>query len=123
VSNQYQYTAQGIQNGTDSTAPEPIVVQALDELNDELQDVITGFETRLRRLKRSGDRAFLVNENGKEPAVEPEASILPVPTDDENRRAAADKYADAVVGKNKEQVLQAFENAGEEALVSAQLAL
>jgi hypothetical protein len=121
-----------MQNGTDSTAPEPIVVQALNDLNDELQDVITGFELRLRKLKRGGDRAFTSSGNSgntREESTttiapsEPEASILPVPdAEQDGEQTKEDESAavppiDVVVGKSQDQVLQAFENAGEEAQV------
>ncbi|KIK97344.1 hypothetical protein PAXRUDRAFT_232341 [Paxillus rubicundulus Ve08.2h10] len=90
ASEQYAYEAASIQNGTHSDAPAPNpLTPILEDLESEVQDVVIGFETRLRRIKRDGERAFNNNSQGttrkeeeKAFAVEPEAvpgvSILPI---------------------------------------------
>ena len=87
----------------------------------ELQDVIAGFETRFRRIKRNGFRTFdslsedTMNEEENEQVFEshqsPEVSILPIP-EDESRPATPIFGSDLpVVGRGKEEVEEAFARA------------
>ena len=92
---------------------------ALEELESEVKDIITGFETRLRRIKRSGDRAFggevLEGAHADEDALdgdvgaakEPLASILPVPSD----RGEVKEAVLNVIGRGKEEVEEALARA------------
>ena len=50
--------AQSIQDGTHPSPPINPVGPAIKELQDEVEDVIHGFNARLRTIKRSGARAF-----------------------------------------------------------------
>ncbi|KAG6326536.1 hypothetical protein ID866_12553, partial [Astraeus odoratus] len=63
VSNKYADQAVSVQNGTHSAvvAANPLV-PIIQDVESELGDIIIGFETRLRRIKRDGERAF--NSNG-----------------------------------------------------------
>ena len=85
-----------------------------------MQDVVVGFETRLRRIKRNGERAFSAAVDADEvihddaPSDETE-SILPI--DDDTHRAPVDDESPAVppvvIGRSKEEILSALERAAE----------
>lgn len=115
-SERYAQEAASIQNGTH---PKVVVTNPMDailaDLASEVQDVVIGFETRLRRIKRDGERAFNNYGNGVaqkeedkgsivEPEVEasadPQASILPVPQEGFTPHV--------VIGRSQEEVLEAL---------------
>ncbi|KAF8836828.1 hypothetical protein BDN67DRAFT_262554 [Paxillus ammoniavirescens] len=122
TSEQYAYEAASIQNGTHSEAPAPNpLTPILEDLESEVQDVVIGFETRLRRIKRDGERAFNNNSQGttqkeeeKGSAVEPEAvpevSILPRPVPPEPIGEEAREFIipPVIVGRSQEEVLEAL---------------
>ena len=120
ASEQYAQEAASIQNGT-----HPNVVVAnpmspiLEDIESEVQDVVIGFETRLRRIKRDGERTFNTQGNGtaqkeedKGSSVEPEVgaesevSILPVPHD--GAREEEIVFIPPVIGRSQEEVLEAL---------------
>ncbi|EGO20584.1 hypothetical protein SERLADRAFT_417786 [Serpula lacrymans var. lacrymans S7.9] len=106
TSDRFKQEALSIQNGRDLSAPADPVIPILEDLESEVHDVVIGFETRLRRIKRDGERAFsnYQKEEEKAPVSEPEAPwapILPIP-------AAAEEYIPPVIGRNKEEVLEAL---------------
>lgn len=85
---------------------------ALADLQSEVQDIVVGFETRLRRIKRTGDRAFgqvdaEIDDNSSDEVV----SILPV-EDAEHDEGLAD-IPSIVIGRNKEEVMAALDRAAE----------
>ncbi|VDC03353.1 unnamed protein product [Peniophora sp. CBMAI 1063] len=119
-----------VQNGSHDNPPVNPVETALIDLEAEVKDIVTGFETRLRQLRRSGARAFKEDkdeEEVKEAASEelnlsndeekllqePEmVSILPIPTDEPHPEAIVAPDV-PVVGRGKEEVEQAFARAAE----------
>lgn len=95
-------------NGTHEEALDNPVIRALRELRVEVDDIITGFESRLRRIQRDGERAF-EEANHKEdsseakPAEDPSVSILPV--------ADGESVPQVTIGKSPEQVAEALKEA------------
>jgi hypothetical protein len=84
------------------------------ELQLELQDVIAGFETRLRRIKRNGFKALDFHPGDKmdEEEIEaPEVSILPVPGDESNIVIPFLGSELPVVGRGKAEVEEALARA------------
>ncbi|THH12437.1 hypothetical protein EW146_g7696 [Bondarzewia mesenterica] len=117
-SDDFTQHVQSVQNGSHPSPPINPVQPALEELESEVKDIITGFETRLRRIKRAGDRAFgvAVPEEEKEDVDEedsgapekPLVSILPVPGQNE---PSADEAVLNVIGRGKQEVEEAFARA------------
>jgi hypothetical protein len=99
------------------------------DLQLELQDVIAGFETRFRRIKRSGFKAFdslpedttdeEESEQGSESNPSPEVSILPIPGDESNPVTPILGSEFPVVGRGKAEVEEALARA--EAVVDGEL--
>jgi hypothetical protein len=106
--------AYSIQNGTHPSPPANPVLAGLQDLESEVDDVVKGFETRLRRIKRTGDRTFRVgqpaedDEDDEIPAPEPEVSILPVPEAGDDAGAAKDGPPPIVIGRGQQEVLDAL---------------
>ncbi|KAI6001192.1 hypothetical protein EDD15DRAFT_1663711 [Pisolithus albus] len=116
VSDDYAEEAASVQNGTH---PSIVVANPLapitEDLRSELGDIIIGFETRLRRLKREGERAFNGNgavqkEEEKGHVSEPEVSILPIPGTDARERVQT-SIPPVIIGRSKEEVLDALKKA------------
>lgn len=108
-----------IQNGSHPSPPINLVVDALNELMNEIDEVTTGFETRLSRIRREGDRAFSSNTefDPKEGADDtapsnPEVSILPISGDGTAKGKSEEKVlqevADAILGRSEGEVLEAL---------------
>lgn len=98
-----------IQNGTHPTSLENPVVSAIQGLENEVKDVVAGFQTRLRRIRRSGDRTLLgdipVEDGGvPEDAQQPTVSILPVP----DEPGVLPDAPPIVIGRGKGEVLEAL---------------
>ncbi|KAL5513274.1 hypothetical protein ACEPAH_3672 [Sanghuangporus vaninii] len=94
--------------------PNP-VYDAFEDLRSEVQDITLGFETRIRRIKREGERAFA--EERAEPersASEPEVSILPVTDGGKKEDTAFQEVADAILGRSEEEVAAALGRAEEQ---------
>jgi hypothetical protein len=93
----------------------------MHDLQVELQDVIAGFETRFRRIKRNGFRTFDTlsddtmdeeeNEQGFESHQPPQVSILPIPEDKSNLATPILGSDFPVVGRGKAEVEEAFARA------------
>jgi hypothetical protein len=93
----------------------------MGELQLELQDVIAGFETRLRRTKRNGFKAFdsLPDDTMREEETEydlempssPEVSILPIVGDEPDPATPILQSEFSVVGRGKAEVEEAFARA------------
>lgn len=116
VSDNYAEEAASVQNGTH---PSIVVANPLapitEDLRSEVGDIVIGFETRLRRLKREGERAFNGNgaaqkEEEKGSLSEPEVSILPIPGTDTKERMQT-FIPPVIVGRSKEEVLDALKKA------------
>ncbi|KAI6124609.1 hypothetical protein EV401DRAFT_1856586 [Pisolithus croceorrhizus] len=116
VSDNYAEEAASVQNGTH---PSIVVANPLapitEDLRSEVGDIVIGFETRLRRLKREGERAFNGNgavqkEEEKGSLSEPEVSILPIPGTDTKERMQT-FIPPVIIGRGKEEVLDALKKA------------
>ncbi|KAI0281110.1 hypothetical protein BGY98DRAFT_1095056 [Russula aff. rugulosa BPL654] len=120
-SNNFTDLANSIQNGSHPSPPIDPIPSAMDDLRVELQDVIAGFETRFRRIKRNGFRTFdslpgdTVDEEEYEQVFEsrqpPEVSILPIPEDEPNTATPILGSEFPVVGRGKAEVEEAFARA------------
>lgn len=95
-------------NGTHEEALVNPIIQKLKELRVEVDDIITGFESRLRRVQRDGERAF-AGTNHDEDSFEskstedPSVSILPI--------ANEKSIPQVTIGKSSEQVVEALKEA------------
>ena len=85
-----------------------------------MQDVVVGFETRLRRIKRNGDRAFGAtegseDEDDEDASTEHTVSILPVESGEENPASgqSSPDIHQVVIGRSKEEVVAALNRAAE----------
>lgn len=114
ASEKFAQEANSIQNSThDNLIMDNPIIPIFEDLESEVQDVVIGFETRLRRIKRDGERAFnsVQKDEGKGTAtdpehdVEPEVSILPIPEEGAGERAYVPPVA---IGRSKEEVLEAL---------------
>jgi len=120
-SNNFTELANSIQNGSHLSPPIDPIPRAVHDLQLELQDVIAGFETRFRRIKRNGLRTFdlvsgdTMDEEENEQVFEshqpPEVSILPIPEDDSNPATPISGSEFPVVGRGKAEVEEAFARA------------
>lgn len=120
-SNNFTELANSIQNGSHPSPPIDPIPSALHDLQLELQDVIAGFETRFRRIKRNGLRTFdslsedTTEEEESEQVFEshhpPEFSILPIPEDESNSATPILESEFPVVGRGKAEVEEAFARA------------
>jgi hypothetical protein len=120
-SNNFTELANSIQNGSHPSPPIDPVPSAMHDLQLELQDVIAGFETRFRRLRRNGSRAFnslsgdAMDEEETEQVSEshqsPEFSILPIPEDDSSPATPISGSELPVVGRGKAEVEEAYTRA------------
>ena len=92
-----------IRNGTHVEALDNPVFRALKELRVEVDDVITGFKSRLRRIQRDGERAFEAanhdEESESKSSEDSTVSILPI--------AEEESVPPVIIGKNPEQVAEA----------------
>ncbi|EJD07672.1 uncharacterized protein FOMMEDRAFT_16301 [Fomitiporia mediterranea MF3/22] len=100
-------------NGSHENAFPNVVLDAFEDLQAEVRDITLGFETRMRRIKREGERAF-AEEQPEAEQPEPEVSILPVPNDDQKENAVLQEVADAIVGRSEEEVEAALNRANEQ---------
>lgn len=93
---------------------------AFEDIRSEVQDITLGFETRMRRIKREGERAFAQDRaEPEQPAPEPEVSILPVTDGGQKEDKAFQKVADALLGRSEEEVVAALNRAEERQAQSA----
>ncbi|KAH8104058.1 hypothetical protein BXZ70DRAFT_1005608 [Cristinia sonorae] len=123
ASENFTQLAMSIQNGSHPSSPINSVLPALEDLQAEVQDVVVGFETRLRRVKRNGDRAFGIvqgsedtSDEGSETPADATVSILPIERDE--KKAAVDDQSPPditqfIIGRSKEEVVAALNRAAE----------
>jgi hypothetical protein len=113
--------ALSIQNGSHPTVPSNPVLAALDDLSSELEDLILGFQTRLRRIKRTAARTFSnTSQDGvaideDETAPQPDISILPVPDHRDREGATAQGVPPILLGRDDLEIQQALERLPHEA--------
>ena len=92
-------------NGTHGEALGDPIIHALKELCTEVDNVITGFESLLRRIQRNGERAFDAANNSEgssetKPGEEPAVPIQPV--------ANEEPIPHIITGKSSERVVEAL---------------
>ena len=113
--NEFKEQAAMIQNGSHPSPPINPVVDALEELMSEVEDMTVGFESRLNRIRREGDRAFssdtdFDSKEGSPP--EAEVSILPISGDGTEKGKSEEKVlqevADAILGRSEGEVVEAL---------------
>lgn len=109
--------ALSIQNGSHPSPPINPVLVAIQDLQNEVQDVVVGFETRLRRIKRNGERAFgaTPDESGSEEIhVDETVSILPIENDEYKRMEGKSPTSPPVIiGRTPEEIISALDRAAE----------
>ena len=97
-----------VRNGTHPQSMDNPVFRSLKELRVEVEDIITGFKSRLRRIQRDGERALNVvdhdDDHSESKSTEDSpVSILPV--------ADGEPIPQVTVGKSPEQVSEALKEA------------
>ncbi|CDO69647.1 hypothetical protein BN946_scf184851.g35 [Trametes cinnabarina] len=105
---------QSIQDGSHPSPPINPVLPAIADLQNEVEDVVAGFQTRLRRINRNGARSFGTPDEDPEDAGETEpvsgdgtVSILPIEESalPEHTQSPADvDVPPVVIGRSKEEV-------------------
>ena len=92
-----------IRNGTHVEALDNPVFRALKELRVEVDDIVTGFKSRLRRIQRDGERAFEISNHDEESesksSEDSTVTILPI--------AEEESIQPVTIGKSPEQVAEA----------------
>jgi hypothetical protein len=83
-------------------------------LESEIEDIVDSFETRLQRLKRDGEHTLNGQAAETASTSEPEFSILPVPKDEVDREGVTGDIPPVIIGRSKEEIVDAFSRAGEE---------
>ncbi|KII87285.1 hypothetical protein PLICRDRAFT_42929 [Plicaturopsis crispa FD-325 SS-3] len=111
-STDYTNQALAIQNGSHPSPPINPVLRVVDDLESEVQDIVVGFETRLRRLKRNGATVYGVSPpddvDEDEDAPEPEFSVLPAPPEDPKKVAELKDIPPVILGRGQAEVLEAL---------------
>lgn len=101
-----------IADGTHTTPLANPILDAMKELKTEVEEIVTGFETRMRRLNRDGVRSFdgktpeSASASDKEEAPQPEVSILPIPGD--AVEPGVKDTPPVVIGRGSQEVLEAL---------------
>jgi hypothetical protein len=116
TSDQFEQEARAIQNGTHAHPPVDPLGPAVEALQREVQDLISGFEARLSLLRSEGNDLYRRTEPGNldSPAQsstlsEPTMSILPISGDAQDPILEA---SNIVLGKSEGQIKQALGAAG-----------
>ncbi len=105
--------AASIQDGTHPSPPINPVGPAIKELQDEVEDVIHGFNARLRTIKRSGARVFGTPEEEAEDE-EGSVSILPIEEPEQTESPADVGVPEGImIGRGKEEVEAALNRVAE----------
>lgn len=112
ASDNFTALANSIQNGSHPSPPINPVLTILADLQAEVQDLVLGFETRLRRVRRNGERAFSASEKQEQAPSDAheddQVSILPIDENEIEDSSADVPVPPVVIGKSKEEVLQAL---------------
>ncbi|KAI0630587.1 hypothetical protein C8Q77DRAFT_1134116 [Trametes polyzona] len=101
-----------VQDGSHPSPPINPVIPAIQDLQNEVEDVVAGFQTRLRQINRNGARSFGTAEELADDAEAPESgdetvSILPIEESalPEHTQTPADvDVPPVVIGRGKEEV-------------------
>lgn len=91
------------------------MLPAIEDLQNEVQDVIVGFETRLRRIKRNGERAFGAASDDNDTPSDETVSILPIEDDTHKDVNGGESPAvpPVVIGRSKEEIIAALDRAAD----------
>ncbi|KZT09852.1 uncharacterized protein LAESUDRAFT_722002 [Laetiporus sulphureus 93-53] len=125
TSDNFTAQANAIQDGSDPSSPVNPLLKEIENLQSEVQDVVVGFETRLRRIKRTGERALGEGVKPEDSVPEDEEdetiSILPIEDDEKVQTPADINIPPVVIGRSKEEVMDALSRAAaaEEAAISS----
>ncbi len=112
-SENFTVDAASIQDGTHPSPPINPVGPAIKELQDDVEDVIHGFNARLRTIKRSGARVFGTPEEEAEDE-DGSASILPIEEPKQTESPADVGVLEGIViGRGKEEVEAALNRVAE----------
>jgi hypothetical protein len=90
-------------------------------LESEVEDIVDNFETRLQQIKRDGEHALTGQVEHADMATSipgPAFSVLPVPKDEIDRESATGDIPPVVIGRSKEEIVDAFNRAEEGARVA-----
>lgn len=108
--------ANSIQNGSHPSPPINPVLTQISDLQAEVQDVVVGFETRLRRIKRNGERILGSGGQQTDPenSEDESISILPIEDGDKAQSPADIDVPPVVIGRSKEEVMDALNRLADE---------
>lgn len=104
--------ASAMQDGSSVSPPANPLLKELKALQTEVEDVVLGFETRLRRIRRNNARAF--GEAVKEDETDTDddtVSILPIGDKGKAQIPAGIDVPPVVIGRSKDEVQAAIERA------------
>ncbi|KAI1793491.1 hypothetical protein LXA43DRAFT_217959 [Ganoderma leucocontextum] len=97
--------AHSVQDGTHPSPPINPVTVVIKELQDEVDDVIAGFNARLRKIKRSGARVFGSPVPADEEEQEDESvSILPIEDSEQTETPGEASIRNVAIGRGKGEV-------------------
>lgn len=91
-------------NGSHQTPIPNPVLDALEDLQSEVRDITLGFETRMRRVKREGERTFS-GDREEEPVPNHEVSALPIETKEDE---VLQEVADAIMSRGEKEIVDAL---------------
>ena len=113
-----------MQDGSSVSPPANPLLKELKALQTEVEDVVLGFETRLRRIRRNNARAF--GEGVKQDETDTDdapVSILPIEDKGKAQTPADIDVPPVVIGRSKDEVQAALARAVEadgDAMLSVQ---
>ncbi len=93
--------AHSVQDGSHPSPPINPVAVAIQELQDEVDDVIAGFNARLRKTKRSGARVFGSPVPADEAEEDESASVPPNEDAEQTDTTNEGSVRNVVVGRGK----------------------
>ncbi|KAI0766674.1 hypothetical protein BD413DRAFT_480869, partial [Trametes elegans] len=112
--------AHSVQDGSHPSPPINPVLPAIADLQNEVEDVVAGFQTRLRRINRNGARAFDAPEEdaaadaAEAPVAEDDTlSILPIEEPEQTASPADVHVPPVVIGRGKAEVEAALNRAAD----------
>lgn len=100
-------------NGSHPQAFANPVADALQKLQDEVGEIITGFETRLRQIREEGNNILSSDEKPSSGlgSDSPEVSILPIVGDGTRQGKSEENVlqdvSDAILGRSADEVVEA----------------
>ncbi|KAI0083960.1 hypothetical protein BDY19DRAFT_974916 [Irpex rosettiformis] len=114
-----------IQDGSHPSPPINPILPVIDDLQNEVQDVVAGFENRLKRVKRKGERAFgAVTDGSDAEDIRSDETVSTLPIDDEARIPEAEGEGPAippvVIGRSKEEIMSVLNRVAEQEAQSTQ---